>query len=58
MNYCCAIDTTMMDNIRISNPMTNTLIVLDLTPFHSLRIIPHTLEKITFNDMRILQEKA
>ncbi len=39
-------------------PVTKTTIVFWSTPFHSFNKIPQILLKITFNDMRILHEKA
>ena len=38
--------------------MTNTVMVLEEHPFHSFKMIPQTLEKVTFNDIRIHQEKV
>ena len=39
-------------------PVINTTIVRRSTPFHSFNKMPQTLLKITFNDIRILHEKA
>ena len=38
--------------------MTRTVIVFCEHPFHSFNIIPQTLEKVTFNDIKIHQEKV
>ena len=46
------------DTISTSNPTTNTVMVLEEQPFHSFKIIPHTLEKVTFSDIKIHQEKV
>ena len=46
------------DTISTSNPTTNMVMVLEEHPFHSFKMIPHTLEKVTFNDIKIHQEKV
>ena len=46
------------ENINISRPAANTVIVLVLHPFHSFSIMPHTLLNKTFKAIRIHQEKA
>ncbi len=38
--------------------MTNTAIVLREAPFHSRRMIPHTLEKVTLSAINIQNEKV
>ena len=39
-------------------PMTRNVTAFLPAPFHSFRIIPHTLLKTTFKDIRMLQENA
>lgn len=39
-------------------PITSTVIVLEEHPFHSLRIIPHTLENTTFNAISMQNESV
>ena len=46
------------DTISTSNPTTNTVMVLEEQPFHSFKMSPHTLEKVTFSDIKIHQEKV
>lgn len=57
-SYPCAIATTMIDDISIAKPNSNTLMVEPLTPFHSLSSIPQTLEKVTLSAIKMLHEKA
>ena len=47
-----------MDNTSNDSPSTSTPTVRTPTPFHSFNTMPHTLLNNTFNDMRILHEKA
>lgn len=44
--------------IKMIIPKTRTVTVLEPAPFHSFRRMPQTLLKVTFSDIRILQEKA
>jgi hypothetical protein len=46
------------ENIKTAIPHIRTVMVFCCTPFHSFKRIPHILLKITFNDIRILHEKA
>ena len=39
-----------------SKPTNNTKMVLEEHPFHSFKMIPHTLEKVTLSDMRMHHE--
>ena len=41
------------DAISTRIPITNTTIVFDEQPFHSLRMMPQTLEKVTLRAMRM-----
>ena len=43
------------NELRISTaiPVINTMMVLREQPFHSLRMMPHTLENVTFRAIRI-----
>ena len=44
--------------IKTTNPITKTEIVRREHPRHSFNRIPHTLEKVTFNDINIHHEKV
>ena len=48
------------NELRISTaiPDTNTTIVLREQPFHSLRIMPHTFENVTFKAIRMQKESV
>ena len=44
--------------ISIANPIKRTTIVFLLQPFHSFRIMPQILEKVTFRAIRMHQLKV
>jgi hypothetical protein len=44
--------------ISTTMPMTSTVMVLCVHPFHSFKIIPHTLLNVTLRAIRIHQEKV
>ena len=46
------------DTMSTSKPTNNTKMVLEEHPFHSFKMIPHTLEKVTLSDMRMHHEKV
>ena len=46
------------ETINTKRPTTKTVMVLDEQPFHSFKMIPHTLEKVTFSDIKIHHEKV
>ena len=46
------------ETMSTNKPTNNTKIVLEEHPFHSFRMIPHTFEKVTFNDIKMHQEKV
>lgn len=46
------------ENIKVAIPMARNVTAFFPAPFHSFRIIPHTLLKTTFNDIRTLHEKS
>ena len=50
--------TTTIEATNTTKPMTSTEMVRAPHPFHSFNKIPHTLLNVTFNDIRILHEKA
>ena len=46
------------DTISISRPTTSTVMVLLEQPFHSLRIMPHTLLNVTLRAINMHQENV
>ena len=44
--------------ISIPKPTIKTIIVFCVQPFHSLRIIPQTLEKVTLSDIKMHHENV
>ena len=45
-------------NTRTTRPITNTLMVFELQPFHSLRIIPQTLLNTTLRAIKIQNDNV
>lgn len=46
------------DTINTTSPMSKVMMVFCEQPFHSLRMMPHTFEKVTLSDIRIHHEKV
>ena len=46
------------DTISTIKPTNKVMMVFCEQPFHSLRMMPHTFEKVTFSDMRMHHEKV
>ena len=44
--------------MRMAMPMSRTVMVLRLQPFHSFSMMPQTLLNVTFNAMRMQKEKV
>ena len=47
-----------MEKTNSNSPVTNTVMVRLLAPFHSFKTIPQKLLNKMFNDIRMLHEKA
>lgn len=48
----------MMDVMSTASPANSVQMVFRPAPFHSFRMMPHTLDAITLSDMSMLHEKA